>query len=108
MTLTLVPETAPIAQDDDGVARISGTRVTLDTIVIAFNDGASAEEIAQRYPSVALADVYAVISYYLRRRDEVDLYLSERSEAADRVRGEINARHNLVGIRARLLARCSG
>ena len=47
-----------------------GTRVTLEAIVAAFSDGATAEEIAQDFPAVSLSDVYAVISYYLRHRSE--------------------------------------
>lgn len=53
------------------MARVGGTRVTLDTLVAAFEQGATTEEIAQQYPSPGLADVYSVIGYYLRRRDEV-------------------------------------
>ena len=50
-------ETIPLEVDPNGVIRVSKTRVTLDTIVQAFNDGATAEEIAQQYPSVPLADI---------------------------------------------------
>jgi hypothetical protein len=42
-------ERVPIHTDADGVVRIAGTRVTLDTIVAAFDAGATAEEIAQQY-----------------------------------------------------------
>jgi uncharacterized protein (DUF433 family) len=47
--------------------------VTLDTIVAAFDAGATAEEIAQQYSSISLADVYSVITYYLRHQTEVSL-----------------------------------
>ena len=43
-------ETAPTIIDTDGVARIAKTRVTLDTVILAFEQGATAEEIAYRYP----------------------------------------------------------
>ncbi|MEP0758427.1 DUF433 domain-containing protein [Trichocoleus sp. DQ-A2] len=43
---------------------MGGTRVTLDTVVAAFNSGATAEEIVFQYPSLQLANIYAVISYY--------------------------------------------
>ena len=56
-------ERVPIHTDVDGVVRVAGTRVTLDTIVGAFDAGATAEEIAQQYSSVPLADVYSVITY---------------------------------------------
>jgi len=51
-------ERVPIHTDADGVVRVAGTRVTLDTIVAAFDAGATAEEIAQQYSSISLADVY--------------------------------------------------
>ncbi|MGA2133954.1 MAG: DUF433 domain-containing protein [Bryobacteraceae bacterium] len=43
-------ETIPMVTGDDGVIRVSGTRVTLDSILLAFNDGATPEEIAEQYP----------------------------------------------------------
>lgn len=98
-------ETIPLETDAHGVTRVSKTRVTLDTIVIAFKDGATAEEIAQQYPTVPLADVYYVIGYYLRKRDEVESYLKERKREADDLQGQMEARFNPVGIRERLLAR---
>lgn len=102
--LTLV-ETIPLEAGADGVIRVSNTRVTLDTIVHAFHDGATAEEIAQQYPSVPLADIYSVIGYYLRRTAEVEAYLERRREQADRVREANEARFDSVGVRKRLLAR---
>ena len=102
MVLTQV---LPISTDQDGVMRISGTRVPIDTIVDAFKVGATAEEIAQQYPAVALADVYAIISYYLRNIPEVETYLSQRQAFAEQVREENESRYNPIGIRERLLAR---
>ncbi len=56
-------EVLPLKTDKDGVIRVSKTRVTLDTIVTAFLEGLTAEEIAAQYPVVPLADVYSVIGY---------------------------------------------
>jgi len=103
---TLTPtETIPLETDADGVMRVGQTRVTLDTVITAFKDGATAEEIAQQYPTVALADVYYVIGYYLRRRDAVGTYLGQRRKEADALQGQMEARFNPVGIRERLMAR---
>ena len=84
MPLVIVNEPIALEMAADGVWRVGGTRVTLDTVVAAFNEGATAEEIAQQYPSLKLADVYSVIGYYLRRRQEVDDYLTERQRASER------------------------
>ena len=95
----------PIEKNSDGVWRIGGTRVTLDTLVAAFAAGATAEEIALRYPSLQLADVYAAISFMLRNREEVEFYLQQREQKAAEVRAQNESRFGDAGIRSRLLAR---
>jgi uncharacterized protein (DUF433 family) len=107
MSLTIDAEPMPLQTDADGVVRVGGTRVTLDTIVIAFQQGATAEEIAQQYPTVALSDIYAVIGYYLRHRREVEAYLEEGNQQAEALRRELEANYDRQGIRERLLARRS-
>lgn len=98
-------ERVPIQTDADGVIRVGGTRVTLDTVVAAFDAGATAEEIVQQYPSVALADVYSVIGYYLRHPSEVRAYLTHRQRQSVEVRQQNERRFDPSGIRERLLAR---
>ncbi len=105
MELHVPPERIPIQTDADGVIRVGGTRVTLDTVVAAFDAGATAEEIVQQYPSVTLADVYSVIGYYLRHQPEVRAYLTERQKEAAQVREENERRFDPAGVRGRLLAR---
>lgn len=104
-TLVIKTEPIPLETDADGVVRVGGTRVTLDTIVTAFQDGASAEEIVYQYPSLNLADVYSVVGYYLQRRAAVELYLRKRQRQAEEVREQNEARFDPRGIRDRLLAR---
>ena len=67
------------------LARVGGTRVTLDTVVDAFKRGATAEEIAQQYPTVELSDVYSVLGYYLDQREEIEAYLGERSAKSEAI-----------------------
>jgi uncharacterized protein (DUF433 family) len=107
MSLAIALEPVPLSTDAHGVVRVAGTRVTLDTIVEAFNEGLTAEEIVQQYPSLTLADVYAVIGYYLHRRREVDAYVEERRRKAEEVRLQNRSRQDALGIRERLLARRS-
>jgi uncharacterized protein (DUF433 family) len=108
MNLSIATETIPLVEDANGVLRVGKTRVTLDTVIAAFADGATAEEIAHRYPSLDLADVYSVIAYYLRRRAEVDFYLQRRQELAEGIQRQNEARFDPSGIRDRLLARQAG
>jgi uncharacterized protein (DUF433 family) len=105
MTLAIEREVVPLAPDPGGVIRVGRTRVTLDTVVGAFNEGATPEEIVQQYASLALGDVYAVITFYLRRRQEVDAYLREREVQRAAIQAQSEARDSPVGIRQRLLAR---
>jgi uncharacterized protein (DUF433 family) len=108
MLIDVAPEPAPLLSDADGVVHVGSSRVTLDSVLAAFRTGAAAEQIAQQYPSVDPADVYAVITYYLRHRGEVDEYLRARDRAAAEVRAVNEARFDPVGIRERLLSRCNG
>lgn len=108
MSVSIHAEPVPLTVDRDGVMRVSNTRVTLDTVILAFQEGATAEEIAHQYPSLDLADIYAVIAYYLRNRSEVELYLKTRRKESAKARKENESRSPSHGIRARLLARRSG
>lgn len=98
-------EPIPLATDADRVIRVAGTRVTLETVIDTFMTGASPEEIAQDFPVLRLDDIYAVITYYLRHREEVDSYLRERRARAEAVRREIESHSPQTGLRGRLLAR---
>ena len=73
-------EIFPVTLDEAGVLRVGHTRVTLDSVVEAFERGASAEEIAGQFSVLSLADVYGAISYYLHRHTEVQTYLHTRQE----------------------------
>lgn len=105
MTLSTPAELMPLQIDSDGVMRVGGTRVTLDTVIAIFEQGATAEEIVQRFPTLDLADVYFAIGYYLRHRQEVDDYLGQRQQQSDQARAQNAARFNQHGLRERLIAR---
>ena len=95
----------PLEKNADNVLLIGGTRVTLDTLVGAFHAGATAEEIALRYPSLKLADVYSCVSYYLQNQAEVEDYLQQRQQQAAEIRQQNEAHFASDGIRTRLLER---
>jgi uncharacterized protein (DUF433 family) len=61
----------------DGTYRITGTRVSLDSVVYAFLDGHTAESIAQSFPVLTLEHVYGTITFYLAHRAEIDAYLKQ-------------------------------
>jgi hypothetical protein len=82
-----------------------GTRITLDTVWAAFNEGATAEETVQQYPTLSLADTYHAIGYCLGHPAIVEGYLAKRDEAADTVRRSNESRWRPDAIRARWLER---
>jgi uncharacterized protein (DUF433 family) len=102
---TLAPKAPPLRLDADGVLRVGGTRVTLDSVIGAYEAGATAEAIATQYDSLSLRDIYGTITYYLENPDEVATYLRQQQEEAADVRRQFEARSPQAGIRERLLAR---
>jgi uncharacterized protein (DUF433 family) len=62
---------------------IEGTRISLDSIVYAFQSGASPESIMQSFPLLTLEQVYGAIAFYLANRTEIDTYLAAEEEAFD-------------------------
>jgi uncharacterized protein (DUF433 family) len=106
MEIILQSEAPPLRQDVSGALRVGHSRVLVELVVRAFQDAATPEAIAQRYPAATLADIYAVIAYYLRHREDIGAYLIEREQRAQEVRQRIEARQgNLAHLRDRLLAR---
>ena len=105
MSFEVKADPVPLRVDDSGTVRVGDTRVTLDILIGAFKLGATAEQIAEQYPTVHLCDVHSVLGYYLRRQDEVDEYLRVRAADAERLRSEIERRFPPDGVRERLLKR---
>lgn len=98
-------QSVPMAIDSHNVIRVGGTRVRLDTVVYAFNEGNTAEEIVSQYPALNLADVYAVIAYYLNNRSPIDEYIANQEIAANEIRSQIESRPEYKRFREQLLAR---
>ena len=105
MSLDLEPVTVPLRPDPDGVVRVGGTRVTLDSVLSAYLDGESAERIMERFPTVELADVHATIAWFLRHRPEAEAYLAQGRREHGESRDEADRRAPAPGLRAQLLAR---
>ncbi len=98
-------QAVPMTIDRDGVIRVGGTRVRLATVILAFNEGCTPEDIVSQYPALRLADVYAVIAYYLNDRVEIDDYIAQRTKIASTLRQEIEATSDYQQFRERLLER---
>ena len=59
----------------NGAYRITGTRVSLDSVVYAWRDGFSPGGIVDDFPALALEQVYGAIAFYLAHQEEIDEYL---------------------------------
>jgi len=109
MVMVETTQPVPLTTWEDGSIRLTGSRVTLDSIVYQFQQGASAEEIAEDFGPVSLRDVYAAISYYLAHREEVEEYLQRREAAGDaaqdRFESKLDYQATKAAMRERLLAR---
>jgi len=102
--VTAIVDEIPLAKDAQGVYRVGGTRITLDLVVRAFNAGATAEEIVQKYDSLQLPDVYQVIGYYLKHADELAKYFENRKREEEALLSA-HPEWSPKGLRDRLLAR---
>ena len=99
--MDMMPIQSPLIEDSNGVIRIGRTRVTLLSVMNAYDDGATPEEIVQDFPALSLAEVYATIAHYLQHRAEVDRYLIERRARVE----EAHRINQIAGIRERLQSR---
>ncbi|MGF1990246.1 MAG: DUF433 domain-containing protein [Nostoc sp. ZfuVER08] len=105
MNLVLERETPPLREDETGAIRVGNSRVLLEFVIRAFQDGASPESIVQRYSTLSLSDVYSTIGYYLRHQNAVEAYLNHREQLAESVQQRLsNIQPDLSLIRSRLLA----
>src|SRR5205085_9403007 len=68
---------------DGGLLHLEGTRITVNQIVVWYKQGYSAEEIADQYPQLALAQVYAALAYYHVNTAEVEAALAAEQRDAE-------------------------
>ena len=106
MSIAFSAEPIPLCEDQHGDIHVGESRVLLDLVVHAFDDGATPETIVQMYSTLQLADVYAAIAYYLRHRQEIQDYLVARDRRAEETRRMIQSQQpEMQAIRQRLLQR---
>jgi len=69
------------------------TRISLDLIVEQYKNGMTPDEFVLAYDTLDIADVYAVIAFYLLNREAVEEYVKRREEEADLLQAQIEAKH---------------
>ena len=83
--------TVPLTTTEFGTIRVGHSRVSLDSVVYHYEQGATAERIAESFPSLDLAEIYAVIAYYLANRESVQEYLRRQEAEADALQQQIES-----------------
>jgi uncharacterized protein (DUF433 family) len=91
MTPTLQADPLPLRVEEDGGIRVGDSRIHLELVIERFENGESPESIIQAYDTLTLADLYAVLAYYLRHKDEVREYIGRRDREAEQLRRQLEA-----------------
>ena len=93
--MTVVTHKPPVDSrmywDEYGVLRVTGTRVHVHYVLWQYMQGKTPEEIIGCYTTLTLADVYAVLAYYLQNREEMDEFYRKAEEAEERAFEELRA-----------------
>ena len=104
-------QNVPLTVTEDGVIRIAGSKVSLESVLYHYKAGATPEQIACKFPSLKLADIYTVVAYYLNHRESVDEYLRGAEAAGDAIQAQIESQPgyqaNMNEIRQHLITRWS-
>ncbi|HEX8229817.1 MAG TPA: DUF433 domain-containing protein [Chloroflexia bacterium] len=79
----------------DGLPCIAGTGVSVMRIANYHNMGYTAEEIADGYGHVTLAQVYAAITYYYANKGEIDADIAEEQATYDRYEKEYQEKRHM-------------
>jgi uncharacterized protein (DUF433 family) len=91
--MNLTPEDipVPVREDGHGGLRVGNTRVQLESVLACYERGEMPEEIVEAFPSLELADVYAVLAWVLCHPAEVAEYLKRRDAEAEALRRKLEA-----------------
>jgi uncharacterized protein (DUF433 family) len=71
-------------EERNGGLYVGGTRVSLDSVVIRFQEGASPDRIIQSFPTLKLSQIYGAIAYYLENQQTIDEYIAEGQRELER------------------------
>jgi uncharacterized protein (DUF433 family) len=101
----IFPEVVPLVDRYEGTIRtirVTGSRITLDTLVGFFEQGETVEDLARGFPTLSLEQIKAVIDWYLTHQNEADEYLKEGELEAERLRQWIKSQPGYAERREKL------
>ena len=79
-----------VEQRDSGYW-MTGTRISLDSLVHAFKRGAAPESMQRAFPLLTLEEIYGAITFYLAHEQEIDAYLAQAEAAFEVQARALNA-----------------
>ncbi len=89
-------------QDADGTIRVIGSRITLDTLIAAFQRGDTPDQIHDGFPTLTLPQIYGAIAWYLNNQSEADEYLKTSEAEANELRETIECQPENIALRQTL------
>lgn len=95
-------QSAYVSGSPDAGYRLSGSRVSLASVVYAFLRGETPETVVQNFPTLELEQVYGAIAFYLSNQEVIDTYLEQGEHDFERLREEFRRRN--PKLRQKLLA----
>jgi uncharacterized protein (DUF433 family) len=96
-----------VRKTPEGALRVGELDVSLDSVVIAYQQGYSPETVQQLYPALTLEEVYGAIAFYLANQDEVHQYLQRQGQRWHQLREQAAANPDPVVARLRSLAQAA-
>lgn len=94
--MTAAPSLKQYIQQREQGYWIAGTRISLDSVVYAFLNGESPENIAQNFPLLSLEQVYGAIAFYLANRELIDAYLKEAEAEFEKLQQSLRNKNPLL------------
>lgn len=67
-------------ENRNGGYYLTGSRISLESLIWVFLQGASPETLVEEFPTLTLEQVYGAITFYLANRAEIDGYLAQTEE----------------------------
>ena len=95
----------PLTQDTYGTIRVTGSRITIDTLVARYLQGHAPEDIHEGFPTVSDEAIRKIIGWYLAHKPEVDEYIRARDAEGEILRREIESQPRNIALRQKLLRR---
>lgn len=81
----------PLRLDENGRWRVGNTRIPIETVIIAFQQGSTPEQIVEDFDVLQLAQVYQIVGYYLAHQAELDAYIAQFLAEGEAIRHQMEA-----------------